>query len=206
MERKMLTTLTAALSFVLAGCMSGPLHENPVLIGADLPEVTNPVYVPLGPHSYGLVFEKVLDVVSDYFDIAYSNRYDGRVETFPSAAPGLGQFWRPGSPDFYQRLYATLQSVRHRAIVLIQPAEDGGYFIDVRVFKELEDVPAPSRATAGPAIFRADNVANRDVEIFGEGIFNAAWVPIGRDHKLEQVILSRLARFDLVKAAKKSVN
>jgi hypothetical protein len=202
----LLTTLTAAAGLLLSGCMSGPLRDNPVLVGPAVPDTANPVYVPLGPHSYGLVFEKTLDVISDYFDIdqTRTSRYSGQIETLPSAAPGLVQFWRPGSPDLYQRLYATLQSVRHRAIVLIQPAEDGGYFIDVRVFKELEDVPTPSRATAGPAIFRADNLVERQFEVIEAGVFTSAWVPIGRDHKLEQVILCRLARFDLARAAHKA--
>jgi hypothetical protein len=202
----MLTTLAAAVSLTLSGCMSGPLHENPLLVGAAVPDCANPVYVPLGPHSYGLVFEKTLDVISDYFDIDQNrtSRYSGQIETLPSPAPGLVQFWRPGSPDVYQRLYATLQSVRHRAIVLIQPAEDGGYFIDVRVFKELEDVATPSRATAGPAIFRADNAIERQFEVIEAGAFNPLWIPIGRDHKLEQVILNRLARFDLARAAQKA--
>src|SRR5262249_53293700 len=80
----------------------------------------NPLFVPLGPNSYGTVYEKVLDVVSEYFEISYANRYDGRIECFPRVAPGLEQPWRPGSPDLYQRLLATFQSIRHRCFVLIQ--------------------------------------------------------------------------------------
>src|ERR1700736_1394749 len=69
------------------GCASGPLQENPLVVrpAAKADCSDNPVYVPLGPASYAAVFEKVLDVVSDSgFEIAYSNRYDGRIETFPS--------------------------------------------------------------------------------------------------------------------------
>src|SRR5271168_4818307 len=67
------TWWTATLALLLAGCVSGPLQENPMLLRPQQPLVQeNPVYVPLGPHSYGLLFENVLDVVTDYFEIAYS--------------------------------------------------------------------------------------------------------------------------------------
>jgi hypothetical protein len=200
MWRIPMTGSTAILLLVLSGCVTGPLQENPVLIRPDNnPSAENPgsIWIPQGPHSYGLVFEKVLEVVSDYFEIAYSNRYDGRIETFPRIAPGLGQPWKGGSPDFYQRLLATLQSIRHRAIVLIRPAEDGGFFIDVQVYKELEDVAQPSRATAGTAIFSTYPTVERQNEVVDATTYESVWIPIGRDHKLEQVILDRLAHFDL---------
>ena len=81
----------------------------------------------------------------------------GRIETFPRVAPGLGQIWKNGSPDLYQRLLATLQSMRYRAIVLITPARDGGFFVDVKVYRELEDVAQPLRAGSASAVFRSDN-------------------------------------------------
>src|SRR5262249_38175926 len=154
----------------------------------------NPLYVPLGPLAYGLVFEKVIDILDDYFEIAYANRYDGRIETFPRIAPGLEQPWKPGSPDFDQRLLATLQSIRHRATVIIQPADNGGFFVQVTVFKELEDVPRPIRATGGDAIFRSEPTVERQFEVIDPTRFEANWIPIGRDIKLEQVILERIKK------------
>jgi hypothetical protein len=189
-------TLTATLT--LMGCATGPLQDNPILIRpAKVPEAPNPVYIPLGPPSYGKVFEKVLDVLDDYFEIAYANRYDGRIETFPRTAPGLGQPWKPGSPDFPQRLLASFQTIRHRAVVLIQAADDGGFFIDVKVLKELEDLPRPFRATAGAASFRSYNTVERQFEVIDSSIYEYSWIPIGRDLLLEQVILDRLAHMDL---------
>jgi hypothetical protein len=198
MARIPLASWTALLTLSLAGCATGPLQENPLLIRPEKNMIQdNPVYIPLGPHSYGLVFEKVLDVITDYFEISYSNRYDGRIETFPRIAPGLGQPWKPGSPDFYQRLMASLQSIRHRAVVLIRPAEDGGFFVDVKVYKELEDVPYPTRATAGTAIFQANPTNERQFDVVDQTTYETLWIPKGRDYKLEQVILDRLAHFDL---------
>ncbi len=198
MRRTLAIGWVGALLFA-DGCATGPLQENPLVIrpAAKADVADNPVYVPLGPTSYAAVFEKVLDVVGDYnFEIAYSNRYDGRIETFPKIAPGLGQPWKGGSPDFHQRLVASFQTIRHRAIVLISPANDGGYFIDVKVFKELLDTPRPQRATAGAASFRSEPTIERQFEVVEVGQFENGWVPIGRDALLEQSILDRLAHFD----------
>src|SRR5262245_35643891 len=110
----------ASFAVSLAGCASGPLLENPLRIRPEraVPH-ENPLYVPQGEQVYARVFDKVLDVLSDYYDVAYSSRYDGRIETVPATAPGIEQPWKPGSPDLYQRLHAFFQTIRHRAIVVI---------------------------------------------------------------------------------------
>ena len=74
----------------------------------------------------------------------------------------------------------------------IAPAEGGGYFVDVRVFKELEDLPRPSRSTAGAASFRSDNTVERQFEVIDPTVFESNWIPIGRDTKLEQVLLQKM--------------
>jgi hypothetical protein len=196
--------LFAAVAIVGGGCATGPLQENPFLLRTErVGEQANPIYLPQGPMAYAKVFEKVIDILDDYWDIAYANRYDGRIETIPRIAPGFEQPWRPGSPDFAQRLHAFLQSIRHRCVVQISTANDGGYFIDVKVFKELEDIAQPSRATAGPPVFRLPNTVERQFDVIESTTPDGGWIPIGRDYKLEQVILSRLACFDLSEAVKK---
>jgi hypothetical protein len=153
----------------------------------------NPIYVPLGPASYGKVFEAVLQVLHDTgFEIYESNRYDGRIETFPRIAPGLGLCLKPGSPDPYERLLATLQTYRHRTSILIQPAENGGFFIHVTVRRELEDLARPTRELVGDAIFRTENNIARQYEVIDPTVFEATWIPKGRDVDLEQVILQRI--------------
>jgi len=145
MRRTLMLAWAAALAGLLCGCASGPLVENPAFVATD-PAVTveNPVYLPGNPPAYNPIFEKAVAVVSDYFPIAYANRQDGRIETYARIAPGLEQPLRPGSPDYDQRLLATLQTIRHHAVVLISVAENGGYFVDVKVFKDLEDLPLPT--------------------------------------------------------------
>jgi hypothetical protein len=189
--------LLALLCMLCSGCVSGPLLDNPTRVPVSTADGANPIYLPGGPESCRLVFEKVLDVIDDYFEIYLANRYEGRIETFPRIAPGLEQLWKPGSPDFGQRLFATLQTIRHRAIVLITPADNNGFFIDVKVFKELEDLARPSRATGGAATFRSDNTVERQFEVIDASVIDTRWIPLGRDVKLEQVILKRIAAFDI---------
>ena len=197
MRRLLRTAGALLLPLLLAGCAVGPLLENPLLVRtAKVVPLENPVYVPQGPLAYARLFDKCIDVVDDYFEIAYASRYDGRIETFPAVAPGIEQPWKPGSPDCYQRLYAFCQSIRHRAIVLITTADDGGYFIDVKVLKELEDLPQPARTTAGAATFRLQPTIQREFEVIEPTFYQAGWIPIGRDLKLEQVLLERIARCD----------
>jgi hypothetical protein len=211
-RRQILVAGAATLTLVLAGCSTGPLRDNPILFrpGQAMPRANtllrpelfvtqeNPLYLPQGPQPevYDKIWQKALDIVDDFWEIAYTNRYEGRIETQPAVAPGIIQPWKPGSPDFYQRLLADLQSIRHRCIVLITTADEGGYYIDVKVLKELEDLPAPVRATAGTASFRMNSTIERQFEVIEQPVYEANWIPIGRDFKLEQVILERLAECD----------
>jgi hypothetical protein len=177
------------------GCAGRPLLDNPVLVRPELgASCTNPVFLNLGPPEYATVFEAVLDVLDDYFEIAYANRYDGTIRAHPKVAPGLEQPWKPGSPDGAERLLATLQSIRYRCDVTIQPGEQGGYLVQVVVYKELEDVPRPIRATAGAAAFRSDNTVARQYEVVDPSVVDAGWVPLGREVNLEQAILQRITR------------
>lgn len=194
MRRFLVAAWLAALSCT-SGCAVGPLLDNPLFVVPD-PNcvVENPVYIPLGPPQYGKVFENVIDILDDYFEISYANRYDGRIETFPVIAPGFEQPWKPGSPDAYQRLLATLQTYRYRAVVLIQPANDGGFFIEVKVYRELEDLAQPVRQTAGAASFRGDTTVERQYEVIDPGVFESKWIPTGREECLERLILQRIKK------------
>jgi hypothetical protein len=165
--------------------------------------------VPYSPEAYPFLYDRVLDILDDYWDIAFSNRYDGRIETYPKIEPGLGQPWKPGSPELFQRTLASFQSLRYRAIVVIKVADDGGFFVDVKVLKELEDLPVPAFATAGSASFRSFPTVERQYDVVDASLFDPNWIPIDRDgrpmrdYALEQVILERIAKIDLSGADKK---
>jgi hypothetical protein len=194
MWRTLLTVSAGVVLLASGGCSSGPLLDNPALLRPD-PTVTveNPVYLPLGPPAYNTVYEKLLDILDRYWEIGDENRYGGRIVTIPRTEPGLERSLVPGSPSCEERLYATLQSIRWYAVAQIEVANDGGFFVDVKVYKELEDVPRPTRATAPVAAFRSDNtVVERQREVIETVTPDSNWIPIGRDAKMEQAILQEL--------------
>jgi hypothetical protein len=197
MWRTVTSAIILAGAALAGGCASGgPMLENPLVVGPPPPALHNPVYLPQGPEAYGQLFLMVVDVVDDYFDIQYSNRYDGRIVTLPRIAPGIGQPWKAGSHDFHERLLATFQSIRQHAEIVIEPAPLGGYNVYVTVYKEIEDLDRPAVATAGAAAFRSDPSIQRQEEIVGPGATGTHWVPRGRDTHLEQVILDRIQNWD----------
>ncbi|MGF1578302.1 MAG: hypothetical protein ACFCD0_02940 [Gemmataceae bacterium] len=181
---------------LLVGCATGPLLDNPNMVtGPDGPEdCNNPLLVTWEFKRYPVLFDNVLQVLNDTnFRVREANMYDGRIETFPRTAPGVGLPFKPGSPDLAERVLATFQSYRHRASIRIIPTENRDFFIHVTVLKELEDLPRPVRATAGGAVFLEDsnNVA-RQFELVDPTQFESNWIPKGRDIYLEQEIISRL--------------
>lgn len=198
MWRRLQMAWTGLAASFLGGCYclgSGPLTENPVYVRPERgTNVENPVYVPQGPWCYNAVFEKVIDITDDYFEISYSNRYAGEIRTFPKQSPGLEQPWRPGNPRLYDRLLSTLQTIRNRADIRIEPAKDGGYFLEVIVYKELEDLQRPIRSTAGDASFRDMPTVERQFEVVDPTVFEANWIPLGRNAPLEQLILQRIKK------------
>lgn len=176
------------------GCATAPPLDNPLPVRRV--EIENPVLVSPGQPtaaSYREVFEKVIEVLDDYFELQTPNPYEGRVVSKPRVAPGYEQFWKAGNPDPRQRLLATFQSIRQTATVEVRAGERGGYLVYVVVDKELEDVPRPSRATIGNAVFQEAPTVDRQVEVVTpETAGNRAWIRIGRDYAFEQEILRRI--------------
>jgi hypothetical protein len=196
--------LTAALASALAG---GCQSINPP-VTFDLPVITplggtkiteqNPVYIPGADQEkeyYGRVFEAALQTLSDFnfeFGPGDANRYGGRIDAVPRTAPGILLFCRQGSPDPYERLLCSLQSYRYRVTILLQPANQGGFFVEFIVRKELEDVPRPIASTVGGAVFRSENTAERQTEVIDATFFQSKWIYKGRDVYYEQEMIRRL--------------
>ncbi len=188
----------------ISGCAVGPSFSepsaNPVLILYQ-----NPMLVPTRDPE--CVWETVVDVLDDYFRIDIprtepvrlvgTTLTEGRLETYAEVASTLFEPWRHDSADTYEKIESTLQSIRRRAHVRVVPAT-GGYWIEVAVFKELEDVAHPAHASAGSATFRNDSTLTRVVSAVGEQEINEGWISMGRDPALEQRILAQLhERFGL---------
>ncbi len=183
-----------------AGCMTGPRIDNPLLVHG--PEGGCADAVLLTPDqagaAYAAVFDRCLDVVDDHFPVQYANRYEGRILGKPSISPGFEQWWKPGSPEHYDRTLATLQAYRYRCEIRITEAQPGGYWVRVLVHKELKDYPTPARST-GPAIFGDLGTVERDDFLIVEPNVTSPitsaqdrWIPKGREIAIEQILLHKL--------------
>lgn len=164
---------------------------------AVFPPLPNPITV--AARDPYLVWETVVDVIDDYFDLEYEEPVrvvenvvtEGRLETFPRPAATVFEPWRRDSVGRYERWYSTLQSVRRRAVVRVASTPQG-YQVNVEVFKELEDVP-PEQGGYPPASFRNDSSLARVSSPPGVVPTSGGWIPLGRDFLLEQRILNELA-------------
>jgi hypothetical protein len=187
--------LPAILSLVvLLGCLSeGHLPYRPVTVGYD-----NPTLIRISNHE--LVWDGVVDVVSQYFRIERevpvhlfgSTLTVGRIYTFPKPGATLLEPWDHDSADSYQRLESTLQSIRRYAVVKVIPAENGGFWVEVAVYKELENLRRPEHATAGSATFRNDVSPARSTNPELPAGAKQSWIPQGHDTIAEQRILGQI--------------
>jgi len=160
------------------------------------PVVANPLYVPVANQDWA--WEQIVDVVEDYFRVERENRVqlvgnvltEGRIDTFPQIGATILEPQRPDSVGRYNRWESTFQTIRRRAVLRVIPAQ-GGYLIDLAVYKELEDLPRPEQATAGAATFRNDSSLPSQVdESISHTRLSSQWLPLGRDTAVEQQMLA----------------
>ena len=200
--RKALVILLLA---VMPGCTTGPDYvyapdcpaAQMTLPARQMIAYANPVFIPIAdPHC---AWETAVDVVDDYFRIAHEEPVrqvgnmltEGCITTAAEISPTIFEPWRHDTVDPEQRLENTLQTMRRRAIVRVIPAQ-GGHWVDVAVFKELEDLAQPEHATAGAATFRYDDTLSgvENPPIPGEA--TKGWIAKGRDVSMEQYIIAHL--------------
>lgn len=179
------------------GVWATPVPTVPPGVATSGPVFENPVLVPSADHEF--VWECVADAVDDYFRIKDEQPVrlvgqvvtEGRLETFPEVSATIFEPWCGDSVGRRQRIESTLQSMRRYAILRVIP-DAQGYWIEVSVYKELEDVDHPDYATAGEATFRSDATLTRVVDSLRQQDINEGWIPKGRDPALEQKILAQI--------------
>jgi hypothetical protein len=182
-----------AVIFINSGC-SSLLYRRSSAPGP----IANPLFLP--PVDREFLWNQTVDAVDDYFRIEREDRVrliggvltEGRIDTFPTIGSTLLEPWRVDSTPGYEKLHATLQSIRRRATIRVIPA-DGGYLLDIVVQKELEDLDKPEHATAGGSTLRHDGTIVRQQGPPGRISVTLGWIPIGRDFTLEQRILADIA-------------
>ncbi len=200
-----------SLVFLLAtiSCFGGcRLWQQKNLAEADLPQETqvpagrplNPLPVPMLDRE--LVMDEISDAIDDYFAILTEQRIadvdgllsEGWIETRPKVGGSIFEPWKRDSTPGFEKLHATLQSVRRFAKVRVIPTAEN-YLVDLRVYKELEDLSQPVGSTVSGRTIRSDNALDIDLEEIFE-VSNRGWIPQGRDFSLEEVILRNIeARF-----------
>ncbi len=154
----------------------------------------NPVFIPVAdPHC---AWEQVVDMVDDYFRIEHEQPAQavgdvGTITTVAEVSPTIFEPWRQDTVDPEQRWENTLQSMRRRAVVRVTPAQ-GGQWVEIQVFKDLEDNRHPERATAGAATLRYDDTLTRVENPVGDQPVTQGWIGRGRDTSLEQYMIGDL--------------
>jgi hypothetical protein len=186
----------AALLVAAVGCAPGSFWTGGTQPGTVLYH-PNPVLVPAGNPEW--LWENLVDVVDDYFQIKREEPVrvidgvitEGALDTFPAVGSTLLEPWRDDAANPYEKLEGTLQTIRRSAVVRVLPAERG-YWVDVAIFKQLEDVREPLQADAGAATFRYDSSFTRVINPVGEEPIDEGWINLGRDAALEQRILGQI--------------
>lgn len=157
----------------------------------------NPIFVPVGDPEF--VWSALVDVTDDHFRIEREERVKvvnnlltiGRIETYWEPSSTLAEPWRSDTVSLYDKLESTLQSYRRRADIVVVPVE-GGYNVQLQVFKDLEDVPKPLYATAGAAYLRNETTQRHVKMAIGQQPTVSGWIPKGRDTNLEQKMINQL--------------
>jgi hypothetical protein len=157
----------------------------------------NPILIPIGDSQ--CAWEEIVGTIHSYFRIEREEPIrqigntltDGNITTLPEVSPTLFEPWRHDTVGRDQLLENTLQTMRRRAIIHVTPAQ-GGHYVSVIVFKELEDLRRPEHANAGSATLRYDTTLTQTEQPI-TGVETAKnWIPRGRDTALEQQIIGDL--------------
>jgi hypothetical protein len=173
----------------------GPAFLAPGQLAASAPSASKSIVIPVTNEDYA--WEVIVDVVDDYFDIDQENRVqvvgnvvtEGRIETFPQVGATMLEPNRLDSVGRYNLVESTFQSVRRRGEVRVVP-QQGGWLVDVIVYKEFEDLARPENSNAGAATFRFDNsISSRLDEGVSRTKLSQFWIPLGRDCEIETQML-----------------
>ncbi|MGL4595290.1 MAG: hypothetical protein ACRCUY_11220 [Thermoguttaceae bacterium] len=163
----------------------------------NAPKSNNPIFVQVNDPDF--LWNVLVDVIGSHFEIArempvrlYNNvRTEGRLDTKPKIAASLAEVWHADSVGLSERFDATLQTIQRRVEVRVIP-ESGGYLIEVKVFKELEDNKNPLKANATVANLRFADSSDSLIEQIDVDSSNTKWFIIERDTKMEDRLLHEI--------------
>lgn len=117
---------------------------------------------------------------------------EGYLETEPKIGASLLEPWHDDSVRFQDRLEATYQTIRRRAIVRVTPESDQGFLVQVSVSCEMEDLPQPIRGITGD-VFLPSSISTERILQSDQGTSGSnGWFLFDHDHALEQQLLRQI--------------
>ncbi|MDR2438957.1 MAG: hypothetical protein LBE12_06270 [Planctomycetaceae bacterium] len=159
----------------------------------NAPKSNNPIFVEAYDHDF--LWTVLVDVVDSHFEVErempirlYGNVLtEGRLSTKPKIGASLAELWHADSVGISERIDSTLQTIRRRVEVHVIP-EVGGYLIDVKVYKELEDNKNPLKSNSSANLRFEDEIDSFakqiDVDFSSDN-----WFIVERDTEMEDRLL-----------------
>ena len=174
----------ASVALILViGCMTGPPMMQPVGSSA--------VQVPA--QQFDVMWERAISTLNRYhFRVARESKLEGVIETDYRAGANLLEPWHYDSVGHASRLESTLHSIRRRVVVNFENSGQGMLTINVRVDKDLEDVPGLAANYEGGATFPEAQPLQRDLDQVVGQTGSSRWISKGTDPLLEAEILRHI--------------
>lgn len=174
---------------LLAGCLSGPAAMT-------APVGSSAAQFPV--QEYDATWERVIATLHRFhFQVARESKLEGVIETHYRAGANLFEPWHPDSVGYGSRLESTLKSVRRRVVVTFESSTQDSFILNVRVDKDIEDVPGLAANYEGGATFPESQPLDRDLDQVVGQSGGSRWISKGTDPLLEAEILRHVqhARF-----------
>ncbi|MFT5300570.1 MAG: hypothetical protein ACI87E_003014 [Mariniblastus sp.] len=193
--RQAVTALAVMMAISSLGCRAFNYDaQSPNLLG-EAP-MQNPLIVPMLDRWY--VMDQVSNEIDNYFKIYREERIrvldgvmsEGWIETHPAIGGTLLEPWKRDSTQGFEKMHATLQTVRRFAKIRVIPTVNS-YQIDLKIFKELEDIDQPMGSAVSGQL-RHDSSLDVDRDEVWLGVRDKNWIPLGRDFSLENQILRNI--------------
>lgn len=177
------------LTVWLIGCVIGCLSSPPQAPSGGASSIQ------ISDSQRDFLWERAVVVLNrNHFQVARESKLEGVIETAYRGGSGLLEPWNPDSVGLSNRMESTLQSIRRKVTVSMQSTGTGTTTLNVRVDKELEDVPGAAANYEGGATFSESQPLSRDLsQVVGQN-GPSRWISIGRDPLLERKLVSEIQR------------
>lgn len=179
-------TVCLCVVSLIAGCILNPTPQ------ANLASnVGNPALITT--YNVDQSWERIVETINDFhFQIENEDRLAGTIETKYKAGASILEPWHADAVGLENRLEGTFQSIRRRLLISVQPSPPNGLQVEVKAFKELEDLPGLAANSPGGATFRESTPLERDMKVVVGQSTPSTWIPQGRDKALEQQVMARI--------------